>query len=68
MKQSAVHKITDAKKIARVRAWRDEKVFIYFSPRGTILLRSLCNFSMRMSSCSRVIRRDGQHMLVRQFG
>src|SRR5437667_7692745 len=35
MKQSAVHKITDAKKIARVRAWRDEKVFIYFSPRGT---------------------------------
>ncbi len=35
MSQSAVHKITDARKTTRVRAWREEKVFIYFAPRGT---------------------------------
>jgi hypothetical protein len=35
MQRNVLHKITDAKKVPRARPWRDEKVFIYFSPRGT---------------------------------
>src|SRR5258708_22296865 len=35
MARSALHKISEGKNIRRARAWRDEKVFIYFSPRGT---------------------------------
>jgi hypothetical protein len=35
MQRNVVHKISDAKKPHREKPWRDEKVFIYFSPRGT---------------------------------
>jgi hypothetical protein len=35
MQRNVVHKISDAKKVPRTKHWRDEKVFIYFSPRGT---------------------------------
>lgn len=35
MQRNVVHKISDAKKAPRARPLRDEKVFIYFSPRGT---------------------------------
>ena len=35
MQRNVLHKISDAKKAPRVRPSRDEKVFIYFSPRGT---------------------------------
>jgi len=37
MPGSTLHKISDAKK-PHPRPWRDEKVFIYFSPRGTARL------------------------------
>jgi hypothetical protein len=35
MPGSALHKISDAKKPRQAKPWRDEKIFIYFSPRGT---------------------------------
>jgi hypothetical protein len=35
MQRNVVHKISDAKKVSRGQTSRDEKVFIYFSPRGT---------------------------------
>ena len=35
MQRNVLHKISDTKKVRRVNTWRDEKVFIYFSPRGT---------------------------------
>ena len=35
MQRNVLHKISDAKKVSRGQASRDEKVFIYFSPRGT---------------------------------
>ena len=35
MARNALQKMADVKEMPRVRAWRDEKVFIYFSPRGT---------------------------------
>jgi hypothetical protein len=35
MSRSALHKITDARNMTRIKEWREEKVFIYFSPRGT---------------------------------
>jgi hypothetical protein len=35
MARSALHKISEGKNIRHAKAWRDEKVFIYFSPRGT---------------------------------
>src|ERR1700736_6254772 len=35
MQRNVLHKISDAKRVPRVRTGRDEKVFVYFSPRGT---------------------------------
>ena len=35
MQRNVLHKISDAKKLPRAKTLRDEKVFIYFSPRGT---------------------------------
>jgi len=35
MQRNVLHKISDAKKVPRAKPVRDEKVFIYFSPRGT---------------------------------
>jgi hypothetical protein len=32
---NVVQKISEGKKIKQAKSWRDEKVFIYFSPRGT---------------------------------
>jgi hypothetical protein len=35
MQRNVLHKISDGKKAPRAKTLRDEKVFIYFSPRGT---------------------------------
>jgi len=35
MQRNVLHKISEGKKAPRARGLRDEKVFIYFSPRGT---------------------------------
>jgi hypothetical protein len=35
MQRNVLHKMPEAKKVARGQTSRDEKVFIYFSPRGT---------------------------------
>jgi len=37
MSRNALHKVkmADVERMPRMRAWREEKVFIYFSPRGT---------------------------------
>jgi hypothetical protein len=35
MQRNVLHKISDAKRAPRAKGLRDEKVFIYFSPRGT---------------------------------
>ncbi len=35
MSTNALHKMADVMQMPQARTWRDEKVFIYFSPRGT---------------------------------
>ena len=36
MQRNVLHKMPEAKKVPRAsKSWRDEKIFIYFSPRGT---------------------------------
>jgi hypothetical protein len=35
MARNVLHKMSEMKKIPQERTWRDEKIFIYFSPRGT---------------------------------
>src|SRR5260370_34029766 len=35
MQRNVLHKMPEANKVPRAKTWRDEKVFIYFSPRGT---------------------------------
>jgi hypothetical protein len=35
MQRNVLHKISEGKRAPRARGLRDEKVFIYFSPRGT---------------------------------
>jgi hypothetical protein len=35
MARNVLHKMSEPRKIAQERTWRDEKIFIYFSPRGT---------------------------------
>ena len=35
MSTNPVHKMADVKQMPQARTWREEKVFIYFSPRGT---------------------------------
>ena len=35
MARNALHTMSEPKKVPQERVWRDEKIFIYFEPRGT---------------------------------